>query len=243
MSRRSRALGRYSSYNPRSKFKTRIFSLLKSIVLLFIIYQLITFFIVSSFTAGTSAMEPGLVKNQKILSTPVIQGKYLKIPDLKIPGIRSPERGDVVIIRPGNSEQVPWYTLMLDPLVRFFTLQKKTLMSGDDKPWNNQIAVKRIIALPGDTVKLDNYRFFIKPQGQADYLPENQVTDKNYEIIVPPHLDDVDGSVPFYGNMEGITVADDSYFVANDNRSMQYDSRFYGPVSAENILGTVFFSY
>ncbi|MCF6336182.1 MAG: signal peptidase I, partial [Spirochaetales bacterium] len=142
-----------------------------------------------------------------------------------------------------NRESIPWYITVLDPVVRFFTLQKKTLLSGNNKPWNNQIAVKRIIGLPGDEIKLVNYHFYIKPEGEKEFIPEEQITDKKYEIIFPVKSVNDTSTVPFFGNMEELMLTENNYFVANDNRQMQYDSRLYGPVSRDLIIGEVFLSY
>ncbi len=188
-------------------------------------------------------MEPGILKNQKILSSPIVSGINLPVLNLRIPGIGLPERGDIVIIRPVNRESIPWYITVLDPVVRFFTLQKKTLLSGNNKPWNNQIAVKRIIGLPGDEIKLVNYHFYIKPEGEKEFIPEEQITDKKYEIIFPVNSVNDTSTVPFFGNMEELMLTENNYFVANDNRQMQYDSRLYGPVSSDLIIGEVFLSY
>lgn len=243
MSKRSKALGRYGSFKPVSKFKNKLGSIIKTLVFVFLVYQFITVFIVSSFIVQTSAMEPGILKGQRILSAPIVTGASLRLINTLVPGFREPKRGDLVLVRPGNAEQIAWYILLLDPIVRFFTLQEKTIIPGANRNWNNQIAVKRIIAIPGDTVKMNDFKFFIKSEDKTGFIPEQSITLKEYALKIPPGLPDIDSSIPFSGNMGEVELSYNQYFLANDNREVFYDSRFYGPVSRDNILGYVFLCY
>lgn len=81
--------------------------------------------------------------------------------------------------------------------------------------------VKRVIALPGETVSMKRGDVFI----DGDKLNETyiQETDNSYlaPILVPP----------------------DSYFVLGDNRDGSSDSRHWGTVPLENIVGKVLVRY
>ncbi len=243
MSRRSKLLGSYSSFKPENKFKKKLGKLVKTIILFFIAYQVFTVFIVSSFTLNTSAMEPGILKGQHVLSAPFLTGASIDFFKIKIPGFKEPARGDLVLIRPGNASNVPWYVFVLDPVVRFFTLQKKTIMPNADSPWNNQLSVKRIIGIPGDTIKMVNYMFVIKDNKGNSYNSEQDLIHKKYSLLIPEGIPGMESSFPFSGNMEALKLKEGEYFLANDNRSAYYDSRFYGPVQENNILGPVFLTY
>jgi signal peptidase I len=89
--------------------------------------------------------------------------------------------------------------------------------------------IKRIIGLPGDTVKLTNSVFFINgaPLDESAYIGPGVFTasgsflQENSEIIIP----------------EG------KYFVVGDNRPHSSDSREFGPVPVEDFIGKAFFRY
>ncbi|MDA3939640.1 MAG: signal peptidase I [Spirochaetia bacterium] len=243
MSKRSKLLGSYSSFKPQNKLKAKIGSFIKIIITFFLVYQFISFFIVTSFVVNTSAMEPGILKGDKILSVPLISGSYLNFLNLKVPGFKEPTRGDIVLIKPGNTNQLKWYYAILDPVIRFLTFQKITISSKSDQNWNNQLAVKRIIGIPGDSIKMIDYQFIIKPKDKTDYSLEENIIIKNYHLIIPQNKSGIDPSFPFLGTMEEITLTESQYLVANDNRSVSYDSRLYGPIPRENILGPVKITY
>jgi len=243
MSRRSKLLGSYSSFKPENKFKKKVRKVIKTLIVFFIAYQLFSTFIVSSFTVDTSAMEPGIIKGQHVLAAPVLTGASINFLNIKIPGFKEPARGDLVLIRPGNASTVTWYVFLLDPVVRFFTLQKKTILPKKDNSWNNQLSLKRIIGIPGDNIKMVNYSFVIKENKGNSFNPEMDLIHKKYKIITPERIPGMESTFPFAGNMDVVKLKKNQYFLANDNRGAYYDSRLYGPVFRTDILGSVFLTY
>jgi signal peptidase I len=83
--------------------------------------------------------------------------------------------------------------------------------------------IKRVIALPGDFVRIDHGRVFVNNR----YIPEP---------YVPSRFAD-ERSTP---NME---LAKDEFFVMGDHRSISSDSRDFGPVSRDLIYGKAAFVY
>jgi signal peptidase I len=97
-------------------------------------------------------------------------------------------------------------------------------------PMNKDVDyIKRIIGLPGDKVKLLNGIMYIngKPLDESAYLPPN----------TPIYA----GS--FLHENEEITVPDKNYFVMGDNRPHSSDSREFGTINIEDVIGKAMFRY
>jgi len=85
--------------------------------------------------------------------------------------------------------------------------------------------IKRIVALPGETIKIENGLVYI-----------NGVPLEG-ELFARPYYD-----AGYYGQGEKV-IPEDSYFVLGDNSSNSDDSRFWGYVPRKNILGRAFLVY
>jgi signal peptidase I len=97
--------------------------------------------------------------------------------------------------------------------------------------------IKRIIGLPGDTVSLENGRVFVTRPGESPVRIEE-----------PYVVHEADGStaatIPRDG--EGTrewVVPEGSYFVMGDNRPHSQDSRAFGPIPEDLILGRAWLRY
>jgi signal peptidase I len=90
-------------------------------------------------------------------------------------------------------------------------------------PTDNSFAVKRIIAVTGDSVSLERGRVCVNGQELDEpYLAPGTAT------YASPQL-----------RQEVFKCGKDQYFVLGDNRTYSLDSRAYGPVSRGRILGLV----
>jgi len=79
--------------------------------------------------------------------------------------------------------------------------------------------VKRLIALPGDTVEIKAGVVYVNGEPRDD--------------------SDIDPKVPFRGNYALRTLGEDEYFVLGDNRGNSNDSKYVGPISSSMIVGHV----
>jgi len=84
--------------------------------------------------------------------------------------------------------------------------------------------IKRIIALPGETVEIKNGQVFI----------DNTAINEPYIFPEPPR------SNKDFGPQK---MRDSQYFVLGDNRNNSNDSRSWGPISRNDIIGKAKFVY
>jgi signal peptidase I len=97
--------------------------------------------------------------------------------------------------------------------------------------------VKRVIGLPGETLKIDNGQVMIKKPGDADF---STLKEGDYvKHIDPPSAPDPDS----LNNRSPVLIPTDSYFVMGDNRDDSRDSRDWGCVPRQFIRGKALLVY
>lgn len=88
--------------------------------------------------------------------------------------------------------------------------------------------IKRIIALPGETVAIRDNQIFVDGRRLTEpYLAPGTFTSGHTTIT----------------NGSAFTVPADAYVVMGDNRERSSDSREWGAVTREDIVGRAFFRY
>lgn len=189
-----------------------------------------------------------------------------RLPWFRVPAIRSVERGDVIVFEfPGQRDET------VSPEFMFY-LKRAVALSGDTVYISDRALYVngKPSPLPRH-MKFNSYA--IKPKGQAEYniFPEGApFNEDNYGPVVVPKKGDVIPLTPatfdqwriFIGreghtalrDMQGRILVDgkpaDSYtvqrnyiFGMGDNRDNSLDSRFWGFIPEENIVGTPMIVY
>ena len=171
-------------------------------------------FVVEPFHIPSSSMVPTLLVGDFILVNKFDYGLRLPVIHSKILSIGEPKRGDVIVFRFPPNPKIDY--------------------------------IKRVIGLPGDHIV---YR------GETLYINGQQVPDKVLGLYTGPdqmgavlHQEDLDGVkydtliIPGMQHKQGEwTVPPGEYFVMGDNRDNSSDSRYWGFVPQQNILGRAFF--
>jgi len=123
------------------------------------------------------------------------------------PTYKDQSRG--VMLRAHNFNKPNYHDVVV---VRFF----------DERIGQEELIVKRVFGLPGDTIHIVENTVFINgnPSNDVNRNPNTQMDD------LPP-----------------ITLGDDEYFVLGDNRQVSLDSRRIGPVMGYNIVAVNGFIY
>lgn len=90
--------------------------------------------------------------------------------------------------------------------------------------------VKRIIGKPNEhiEIKLNSKVYINGKEIEQNYLDESNY-GKTFQLNNITRMD--------------ITLGDDEYYVMGDNRSVSYDSRFFGPIKKKDIVGKVVLTY
>jgi len=190
-------------------------------------------FLVEPFKIPSGSMIPTLLVGDFILVNKYTYGIRLPVLNKKVIDIGTPQRGDVMVFRYPDNPSLDY--------------------------------IKRVIGLPGDKIAYLNKRLTINGQEiqlkkAEDYLDKERLyytpryietlETVAHEILVEPDAPSFISQVtqfPFrdkcHYNTSGVVceVPAGHYFMMGDNRDNSQDSRFWGFVPDENIVGRAFY--
>jgi signal peptidase I len=169
-------------------------------------------FLYEPFQIPSGSMIPTLEVGDFILVNKYSYGLRMPVTGTKIVPVGTPERGDVMVFFPPNDD-------------RYF--------------------IKRVIGLPGDTVTVINNMLSVNGE-LAQQMPVNSIPDDPRQLLAEENLDGVvhriqKGKIPGrLGRNYSIKVPEGHYFMMGDNRDNSNDSRYWGFVSEDLLVGKAF---
>lgn len=104
--------------------------------------------------------------------------------------------------------------------------------------------IKRLIGIPGDKIRIKNNMVYISP--------ENKLKETEVYKLAKSIKKIYSGKGGYHGHQNAgimsesdssITVPEDMYFVLGDNSARSYDSRYWGFVPRESVVGRGFFIF
>ncbi len=178
---------------------------------------------VQAFKIPSGSMLETLQIGDQLLVSKFLYGIPLPYTDVRLPAIRDPKRGDIVVFAyPGA-----------DNPDKPIELKEDAVIGGDI--YKGEDFIKRIVAIPGDKVEIDGT--VVKINGEAGEQ-WGQYDTNGYKIARNP--------APGYSArmaMGPFTVPEGYYFVMGDNRDHSNDSRYWGFVKKGRIRGKAFVIY
>jgi signal peptidase I len=189
----------------------------KSLFPVILIVLLLRSFLVEPFRIPSGSMMPTLLVGDFILVNKFAYGLRLPVLNTKIISIGEPKRGDVVVFRYPKNPDIDY--------------------------------IKRVIGLPGDRIAYYDKKLFINgkamPQTDLDtyvgvgagvsmsgaQVHSEQLGTVRHDILINTSRGTVEGEY---------TVPAGHYFVMGDNRDNSNDSRYWGYVPEENLVGKAF---
>ena len=185
----------------------------------------------------------GSMQNTITIGDHLLVNKFIFAPGTSLPFLpqRDIRRGDIIVFKyPGN----PY-----DP-------------KRDDRPDNRPILtnyVKRVIGLPGDHIRIQGNNVLVNGQ----VVPEHHITatDHNrkdpleikenpprkpgelYDVYYKPGPPDDESGYDAFEGKDELVVPEAKYFVMGDNRNNSEDSRYWGFVPRDLVIGRAMFVY
>ena len=204
----------------------------RTIVIAVVIALTIRAFIIEPFRIPSGSMLPTLLIGDHLFVNKFIFGPKIPFTDMRLPGLREPQRGDIIVFTVARAKG-------------------ETFPADRHPELATEEFVKRIVGVPGDRVEFREDQVYINGDpmnatrtnqtfvdgaGRDLSVLDVALDSKSYRI-----LDDPKGH--FHAPRPVQTVESGRYLVLGDNRDYSKDSRVWGTVRKAEIKGPAFVLY
>ena len=231
------------SYRDRKQAVARRKKTVLKVFLIIVSFQIVFTLFFSTIRIDTISMEPSLIKGSVLIYSPFLYGFKINTLKIRLPQVNAPERGDLIVLTPPFIRRKTGFVPFLSSIMKFLSFGKINIEALGSDQWDHKYLVKRIIAVPGDTIKISDYTALIKPQDTDYFLNEFEVIETAYDIDLGKLPEGWDNSLPFSGKMDPLTLEEDQFFVLGDNRMESSDSTYWGILDRKLIEGKVLLTY
>lgn len=191
----------------------------RTVIIAVVVFALAHTFVVEAFKIPSGSMENTLLVGDFLLVNKAIYGARIPFTHLRVPAFRAPRRGDVIVFRYPKDRTTPY--------------------------------VKRLIGVPGDTVAMRDGVVYVNGAAQVEHyvLHEEPNVDGGLEEFdwqrnfLVKSAQASEAYHPTRNTWGPLVVPPKSYFVLGDNRDISSDSRYWGFVPADLLMGRPMFVY
>lgn len=208
---------KYTPYIEKRERWLRINRIVLCIFLIFIIYQLVSSYVVKAYRIQAGTMQPTLASGDMVIAVPFYSAQG------------TIERGTLVAVEPITKPHQGFIETTIQRLVAFFTFQLVDSF-GTRHPLHVKPLIRRVVGVPGDTIYMEGFILHIKTKNSGHFLTEFEVSKGDYDVKLGQLPENWDASLPFSGTYPKTTLKEGEYFVLCDTRSASNDSRLWGPV-------------
>lgn len=180
----------------------------------FLLVLVLRSFLFEAFRIPSGSMKPTLIEGDFIVVNKFDYGFRLPVLGTKVIPMKNPKTGDIIVFKHESGKDL----------------------------------IKRVVGVPGDHIRYANKKLYINghevPTKDVPVTAEQQPVHPRYTLVEKEEqLNNLSHNIYIYPEhpalyaFSDVIVPENSYFVMGDNRDNSEDSRFWGFVRDEDILG------